>query len=694
MNGLKEKGRPRREFDPRGEGAPAPWMHSGDHFFLLSAVLSLVIGLSVLTGAETKADAKRQPNLGPEVEAKLTEFLGKANETKRKQWAERMQREIDLVAKTTDLGADAQARLRLFVDPLIESSVQVWAPKFSSWMRDALSPYVDQPEVVDQILSQMDQPQFADFFGGYFRPFEDPKWAEGLKGVLSPEQANVWEKASGEKKEAVLRETADVLRKAIEQTRVGQEQGLLSKVESTKTALALSKDRAATLDAIAKAAVETALGNVRKRAERNVLAMEQEQREEVVRSGLHVPMEESDIAVQKAAWEEGVAKFLSAKEASRLRGMQEEYRERQSKALAGVLIAQLDEQVAFTEDQRERLRPLVEREVRADPSVLPGEIGQPYYRINLGKLFVCGRTVKEEELKAILDETQRQRWQEVCNAKSAAPRVGLVVARALTPATKTAPPPQPGEPEDVENAISDHFHEKAATERKRLLAVHLVKAEDAARVAGLSAQATRQLAIAARGVAEGELAVWKANTDQTIRSQLRDVTPENVQQRLISLDRYSSGRRSSGDADLGMLWEATVNAELTEAQRAAWKKEIDARGAWRDEVIANLIMAELDRRIALTTEQGSKLEPQIAKMVKDYGPDIGSMFSSSYSNIWYLQSYSMFLPVMAVPEKELKGILTKEQWELWTGGVEFGNTTNYWENVQRLHTSRVKEKKE
>ena len=691
MNGLKEKGRPRPVDQPWGEGVPFPWRR-----FALSAALSLAMGLSVVTGAETKIDAKRQPNLGPEVEAKLTEFLGKANETKRRHWAERMQREIDELAETTGLGADARERLRPLVEQLIESSVRAWSPKFSEWLRSSLSPYVGQPEAVDQMLSQMDQPRYTDFFGGYFRPFEDPKWAEEIKAILPPAQTAAWEKARAERKDAVLRETAEVLKKAIEQTRAGQELALASKVESIKMALALTKDRAAQLDAIAKAAVETALGNVRKRAERNVLAMEKDQREEVVRSGLHVPLEESDIAVQKGAWEAGVAKLLSAGEGSRLRGMQEEYRERQSKALAGVLIAQLDEQVAFTESQRAHLRPLIEREVRADPSVLPSENEQPYYQINLGKLFVCGRMVKAEELQTILDETQRQRWQEACSGKSSLPRsaVGMIrIFGAAAPAAPANPSARPGEPEDVENAISDHFYEKAATERKRLLAINVLKAEDAARVAGLSPPAARQLAIAARGTAEGELAVWKANTDQSLRSQLQDVTPENVKQRLASLDRYNYGRRSGGDSELGALWEATVQAELTEAQRAAWKKEIDARGGWRDEAIANLIMAELDRRIALTTEQWGKLEPQIGKMVKEYGPDIGTMFSSSYSNIWYLQSHSMFLPVMAVPEKELKDILSKEQWERWTGGVEFGNTTNYWENVQRMHTSRVREKK-
>jgi hypothetical protein len=52
----------------------------------------------------------------------------------------------------------------------------------------------------------------------------------------------------------------------------------------------------------------------------------------------------------------------------------------------------------------------------------------------------------------------------------------------------------------------------------------------------------------------------------------------------------------------------------------------------------------------------------------------------------------MFLPFAGIPEKEMKELLTKEQWESWTGCNEFNNAQNYWENIKRMHDQRTKTK--
>jgi hypothetical protein len=49
----------------------------------------------------------------------------------------------------------------------------------------------------------------------------------------------------------------------------------------------------------------------------------------------------------------------------------------------------------------------------------------------------------------------------------------------------------------------------------------------------------------------------------------------------------------------------------------------------------------------------------------------------------------LFLPVAAIPEKDLKAILTKEQWDRWTGSQEFSNVANYWNMINNNHQARV-----
>jgi len=84
------------------------------------------------------------------------------------------------------------------------------------------------------------------------------------------------------------------------------------------------------------------------------------------------------------------------------------------------------------------------------------------------------------------------------------------------------------------------------------------------------------------------------------------------------------------------------------------------------------------------------LEPLAASMVNEYAGDISMMFGFPNSSRWYMQSYSLFLPFAALPEKDFKDILRKEQWARWAGDPEFGNSKMYWANIQQNHAMRAK----
>ena len=72
----------------------------------------------------------------------------------------------------------------------------------------------------------------------------------------------------------------------------------------------------------------------------------------------------------------------------------------------------------------------------------------------------------------------------------------------------------------------------------------------------------------------------------------------------------------------------------------------------------------------------------------DYGEEFGRYFA--YSQVWYLQSFSIFLPIAGIPEKDMKGILTTQQWEHWTGSNEFANANQYWTMIDQNHRQRGK----
>jgi hypothetical protein len=246
------------------------------------------------------------------------------------------------------------------------------------------------------------------------------------------------------------------------------------------------------------------------------------------------------------------------------------------------------------------------------------------------------------------------------------------------------------EPEEFERAVSEFLYSKALEERRKLAAMMTLKAEDISRVAHVAEGSLNRLLTAARGSAEEFLVNWRQNADGNVRSQLSDATAENIQQKLASLEEYQWQSSSDGKS---ALWDQAVSAELSPEVRALWEKELNARVAFREVAIAALITVEFERKHALTSAQLAKLQPQVAQILKDYRDDFDGYFSSSDSSRWYLQTYSMFMPIAGIPEGELKATLSKEQWESWTTSNEYSNATQYWQNVKENHERRQKAKK-
>lgn len=663
---------------------------------LASACLPCISFSAEAALSEATAADKATSALTPELERKLAEFLTKAREAKRKVWEADMKKRVEELVKVTGLDAAGVKALDVPMTQAIVSAIDDWAGKLEKGWRDwANAAPPDAMEMAAAALNQIDQTVRTDWFGKDVRPDEQTQWRTGLQAALNGEQLLQWDRAESERRQAALAEIAGAIRASGERTREEIDKHFGTQYMKIQNALGLSAERAGKLRVLIRDIAKTHVEKWKSRAERSLLALDAETRKGAVRNGqVYIAPDPEVQKSMETSWDEGIAKLLSADELARVKSNEVDGRQRGIRAIARILVLNLDEQVAFTAEQRERLRPIAERLVGGISS-LSGDLGDGRsFQLHSQNLVEAAKRATEEELKLILDPVQLRRWKDACSGKSTLSRSRIMVLGAQAAPVKADPPGKVYEPEDLENAISDYLNEQAAAERKRLLTIQMLKAEDAARVARLEPPAAARLVTAARGTAEEELTQWKANTEQSIRSQLHDVTPENVRQRLAGMERFSFGRRSSPHPTLGALWEHAVKTELTDAERATWKKERDARSAYADQAIGNFIMLELSRRIPLSREQWQKLDPLVCAAVRDYGPDIVSMFSYSYGSTWYLQSYTLLIPVAAVPEKELKTILTKEQLDRWMTGEEFANINSYWENIQRLHTNRVKERQQ
>ena len=176
-----------------------------------------------------------------------------------------------------------------------------------------------------------------------------------------------------------------------------------------------------------------------------------------------------------------------------------------------------------------------------------------------------------------------------------------------------------------------------------------------------------------------------------IRPYANGGTVQMVNQRLANIQDYRLQRSIPTQPEQQPIWDETVKRELTPEQQKAWEAELSARDDYRDAAIAAGLLEAFEYKVRLTQPQLDKLKPILSRMMTDYSDDIRATFSSSMS--WYLQRYYMFLPFAGIPEKEMKEILSKEQWETWIGCQEYANANSFWENIKRMHDQRAKNAK-
>ncbi|MDB6155531.1 MAG: hypothetical protein JWL90_3984 [Chthoniobacteraceae bacterium] len=658
-------------------------------FFHIQAAILLLFAAAPaaepVVAVEKKETAKPRMTFGAEGEAKFVEFLKKLREAKQKIWIAGVKTEVETMAKATGLDGEAVKALEAAGQKVVESCMDGWVEKIDGLFRRETTQEPEQIlEMLDQLLPMVDNYATQDFVADFVAPLDRPSWSEAVQATFNADQSAVWAKVQDERQKSFEKEVGEFLKPQIESTREAKKTEILARIASLKLVVNLSKEALDKLEGLAKTMADEGAETWRKRTEKILQSMGADQRRQILKAGrFYFGTNEEDLAGQKNVWKEAVAKIISPEEFKLWQTGEEEHTSRRTRILGAMTVALLDEKLALNAAQRERLQPILERALQNQPAMFPQTGSEVYFNFSVPMFFAAAASASPEEIKPLLDERQWVHWQE-----GAEVRRGVV--RRAKPVEKPKQPSRPVELEDAENAISEFLHARTATQRKLLLAGVLTQAEDAARVTGLTPDAVGRLQTAARGAVEEVLETWRMNIDQTIHSQLVEVTGQNVVQRLAAIPDYSFQNGDRGEVPRKAMWVNAIKRELNDAQQTAWQKEIDERMRFKEKAICSIILTEFDRKNQLSPQQWEKLEPMVAALVKDYSQDIAGMFSSSDSTPWYLQSYMMFIPFAGIPEADLKAILGKEQWDHWAQSNDFSNSTNYFQNVQQNHKQRVK----
>ena len=640
-------------------------------------------GQMVIITPPKKSGAASSVTLAPEVEVKLKELLDKTKVKKGETWGAQMRKEIDDIAYVTHLPDAGRQKLAAAAKQAIAASLQSWAPDLPDVVRRQLARLPKQAAVAmivqaqDQLGAVLD---WSDVSSQSTTPDQQDVWTKALHETLSPAQMDAWTQAQSKHKDEIEKQIADVLKNGADRTHDQQTNAMMNECKGIETALKLPPDRAAQLEAFAKTAVDQTVDIGRAQEEKALLAMGEDQRRQMLTSNFYMQPGPDDAPMQMPAWKDGLAHLLTADEQARLQALKDDRKTRREHVMSLVMVMLLDDKIALTSAQRDKLEPITERLVKDIPQLYPQGNPGDYYSVNLDVFYAATTKTTDVELKPILDTVQLKRWHELATTETQQDGMPRPAARPSTPNND--------EPEDVDKAISNFFYEKTEAQRKEMLETNALKAEDAARVAGLSAESAERLEAAAAGTTEQSLMTWKWFTEQQIRSQLQGLTPQNVNQRLDGLQDFFFQRRFFGMNNRQDLWDQTVQSELTAQQLDAWKKETDAREDYRGKAIAAVVLSEFDRQVHLTDEQWDKLAPLVAGVLSDYSQGITQVFSNMNGTPWYLGGNYNLIPLLGLDDQQLQVVLTKDQLDLWTGSQEFANASNLWQVVKQMHAQQ------
>jgi hypothetical protein len=254
------------------------------------------------------------------------------------------------------------------------------------------------------------------------------------------------------------------------------------------------------------------------------------------------------------------------------------------------------------------------------------------------------------------------------------------------PPAKPEKPPETPTPVDLDRVFAGYFVKIYHNQRDRLVSSMQEHVDELVRVTAVSGEPLKLLQVAARGAVERSLDPnWKTNVDRSARGSVEGVGAQFVKQRL---DAMGENRYNTEPPEQNPLWVETLKNVLTEEQRKAYDAVLAERSAYRDRAIVQIVLAQLDSTLRFSGEQAEKLEPLLAKVVKDYWLDYQRSFSGSNYAI-----YPYYLPVMlsGVPEVDRKAVLTPEQLKQFEGD---GNNryNGWWKNMERQHEQRMKKK--
>jgi hypothetical protein len=634
--------------------------------FLLAALL---MGIAPRLQAEDAKPAK--PKLSDEVEKAFAAFITSSAEARKGIAKTELDKLCDEVSASVKLSDEQRKKLETEATPAIKESTDKFAEKLDGWLRPFLVGYGERGL---NNLTRWKPEQFASRPNVASSPQDSKAWEEAVKRVLTPAQIVIYQEELGDKTARRKREIAAYLKDAMAMRRNQIEDAFRLERDGIARELLIDKERATKLEAAQKQAVDAILEEEQKTASKQLLAMNEDTWRQVYGSGGVQQFDNSSKGppTQRADWMKALATVLTPEELKRWEGTLAHRQERRERAAMMGAVAELEDKVLLSAEQRPKLEKIFLERWRKYPNNDNNQI----YPMNLL------RSGQDNEITALLTNEQQKRWNEFVRGNYGNGR------NAVAPAKQAKPSGTP-QPVDPERVFAEYFVKVYHNQRANLMSSMQEHVDEIVRVTSITGEPLNLLQVAAKGAVERVLddrlhsSNWKQNLENNTRGSVEGVGAAFLKQRL---DAMGESRFNTSPPDENELWVETLTTVLTEDQRKSYESVLAERDAYRNRAIVQIVLAQLDATLRISGEQADKLEPLLAAVVKDYWVDYQRSFSGNNYAI-----YPYYLPVMlsGIPETDRKAILTPEQLKQFDGDGQ-NRYNGWWENMKRQHDQRMK----
>jgi hypothetical protein len=216
----------------------------------------------------------------------------------------------------------------------------------------------------------------------------------------------------------------------------------------------------------------------------------------------------------------------------------------------------------------------------------------------------------------------------------------------------------------IDKAVAAYIEKRRSEWVTKRTETRVTYADSISKSYGLTEEQTTALRQGISEVVEQAGKSWGSAVELQLREYLKTAFLGAADERLQAVE--NAAMNFGNDTDETTMeqeekaWSALVGRILDAGQLQQYQVAEKARMERRLRSLARVVVAEVDRKVLLTAQQRSQLEPLLKDVVADHALKLEGLLSQSYVN-----SEMLLGVVSLLDEQKVKPILDQDQWDGW-----------------------------